>query len=96
MSENEKLIEEARRFVQDNNMIQPNSLMWRLLHALEVAEKAHTPTESSTEHQKHAEARRDETMTLISHTPTDDEREALLSAIINAPEPICRWGWPRR
>ncbi|WP_136043313.1 MULTISPECIES: hypothetical protein [unclassified Microbacterium] len=43
--------------------------------------EAHTPTESSTEHQKHAQARRDETMTLISHTPTDDEREALATLL---------------
>lgn len=50
--------------------------------------------ELSTEHQKHADARRDETMTLISHIPSDDEREALARRAIRAADEADECGDP--
>lgn len=62
--DNEKLIEWAR---SGNHLATRPGLVLELADALEAAEKALTPTEASAEHQKHADLRRDETMTLISH-----------------------------
>lgn len=70
MTDNEKLIEWAR---SGNHLATRPGLVLELADALEAAEKALTPTEASAEHQKHADARRDETMTLISHAEPQRE-----------------------
>ncbi len=78
MTDNEKLIEEARAFVASWDMKgswssdSPVGMVARLADALAVFEKAHTPNVRDPE-KTHIPT---EAVSLSVHTPRDDEREA--------------------
>lgn len=82
MTDNKKLVEEARAF-RDRGWLRVDypavaSYITRLTDALDAAEKAHTPKVTE---------RHDLVMPIYDDTPTDDEREALALLIEYAPMP---------